>query len=158
MKKLENKKKSSIPKKVGRKSKKPPTLEKFQELAKSLLGNKSKMAESLNVSFPTLDKWCKENADFQEAISHQTEKRLDSYLDVAHLLAMGIPEKEGDKIIGWRVPPDAPTLRFMIEKYGVRRGFGEKLDITTNGQNINTGFKIEIIDKREDVRKEDKKG
>ncbi|WP_400106817.1 hypothetical protein [Capnocytophaga canimorsus] len=77
------------------------------------------------------------------------------YLDVAHLLAMGIPDKENGKIIGWKVAPDAATLRFMIEKYGVRRGLGDKLDITSNGNSINTGFKIEVIDKREDVRTEE---
>lgn len=143
------------PKGSGRKSFEPPTLEKFSKLAKELLGNKTAIAEQLGVSFNTLHKWCEENSDFAEAISHQTEKRLDSYLDRAHLLAMGIPEKENGIIVGWKVPPDAPTLRFMIEKYGVRRGFGDKLDITTGGETINTGFKIEIIDKREDVKKEE---
>lgn len=71
---------------------------------------------------------------------------------MAHLLAMGIPEKENGKIVGWKVVPDAATLRFMIEKYGVRRGLGDKLDITTNGNDISSGLKIEIIDKREDVK------
>ncbi|MFJ1429383.1 hypothetical protein ACILE2_01090 [Capnocytophaga canimorsus] len=142
------------PKGSGRKPFIKPTIEEFQALAKKLKGNKTAMAESLGISFPTIDKWCKEVPEFQEAISHQTEKRLDGYLDVAHILAMGIPDKENGKIVGWRVPPDAGTLRFMIEKYGVRRGLVDKLDITSNGNNINTGFKIEVIDKREDVRTE----
>lgn len=136
----------------GESPKKKPKLKEFQELSKKFSGNKSSIAESLGVCYNTLDKWCKEVPEFQESISHQTEKRLDGYLDVAHLLAMGIPEKENGKIVGWKVVPDAATLRFMIEKYGVRRGLGDKLDITTNGNDISSGLKIEIIDKREDVK------
>lgn len=43
----------------------------------------------------------------------------------------------------------------VLNTFKSDEGITDKLDITTNGENVNTGFKIEIIDKREDVKKEE---
>lgn len=111
-----------------------PPLEDLQDLAKKTLGNKTKMAEAIGVSRCTFDKWCREHEEVAEAVKHQRGKRLDGYLDVAHNIAMGIPDidKDTGRQVGWVVPPDSAMLRFMIEKYGSMEGFGQELNVNAN--------------------------
>lgn len=111
-----------------------PPLEDLEELARKTLGNKSKMCEALGISRWLIDKWCREHEDISRIIYGQRGKRLDQYLDVAHNVAMGIPDIDPDtkKQIGWIVPPDVPMLRFLIEKIGRMDGFGEELNVNAS--------------------------
>lgn len=76
--------------------------------------------------------WEKENPEIGEIFREQWDKRLDVYLDTAHLLAVGQmgEDEEGNKI--YTVPPDPNMLRFMIEKYGRMSGFGQEVTVNAN--------------------------
>lgn len=91
-------------------------------------GNKTAVANHYGVSRPVLKRWLEEVPEAANWVVHQVGARLDGYLDRAHIVAMGIPMKDGDgKIIGWETPPDTAMLRFLIEKYGNQEGFGNEI-------------------------------
>ena len=120
------------PKNAGRQMPNMPSLDTIRQLAKTTFGNKSKVAEALGVSRYRLLMWEKENPEIGEIFREQWDKRLDVYLDTAHLLAVGQTgeEEEGNKI--YTVPPDPNMLRFMIEKYGRMSGFGQEVTVNAN--------------------------
>ena len=126
----------------GRRKLDVPSLDIFRQLAKQTLGNKSKVAEALGVSRYCLLKWEKDNPEIGEIFREQWGKRLDSYLDTAHILAVGkVGEDEnGEKV--FIVPPDPNMLRFMIEKYGRMEGFGEEVTVNAN-INMEVGVPIQ---------------
>ena len=119
-----------------------PSMDTFRQLAKQTLGNKSKVAEALGVSRYCLLKWEKDNPEIGEIFREQWGKRLDSYLDTAHILAVGkVGEDEnGEKV--FIIPPDPNMLRFMIEKYGRMEGFGEEVTVNAN-INMEVGVPIQ---------------
>lgn len=120
------------PKSAGRQMPNMPSLDTIRQLAKTTFGNKSKVAEALGVSRYRLLMWEKENPEIGEIFREQWDKRLDVYLDTAHLLAVGQmgEDEEGNKI--YIVPPDPNMLRFMIEKYGRMSGFGQEVTVNAN--------------------------
>lgn len=129
------------PKGAGRKKLEVPSLDTICQLAKTTLGNKSKVAEVLGVSRYCLLKWEKENPEIGKIFQEQWEKRLDVYLDTAHLLAVGHTgtDEDGNKI--YTTPPDPNMLRFMIEKLGRQAGFGQEVSVNVTGE-MNVGVPI----------------
>lgn len=122
------------PKGAGRKKLEVPSLDTIRQLAKTTLGNKSKVAEVLGVSRYCLLKWEKENPEIGKIFQEQWEKRLDVYLDTAHLLAVGQmgEDENGNRV--YVVPPDPNMVRFMIEKYGKQAGFGQEVSVNVTGE------------------------
>lgn len=116
-------------------------MDDIRKLAKILHGNKSKVAEKLGVSRPTLRKWEKEHPEITDMFRAEWGKRLDQYLDTAHVLAVGVLGKDEDGNPVYTTPPDPNMLRFMIEKYGRMEGFGEELTINAN-VDLKTGVPI----------------
>lgn len=97
-----------------------------------------------------------EDKEFKEVIDDFRGKILDECIITSRVLARGIPLlDEKGQITGWKERPDSGMVRYLMSTLGRREGFGENMDITSNGNSINTGFKIEVIDKREDVRTEE---
>lgn len=118
----------------GRKRLDTPSLDTIRQLAKTTFGNKSKVAEALGVSRYRLLMWEKENPEIGEIFREQWDKRLDVYLDTAHLLAVGQMEKAEDGKMVYVVPPDPNMVRFMIEKYGKMAGFGQEVSVNVSGE------------------------
>jgi hypothetical protein len=116
-------------------------MDTFRQLAKQTLGNKTKVAEALGVSRYKLLMWEKDNPEIGEIFREQWGRRLDAYLDTAHILAVGKmgEDENGEKV--YVIPPDPNMLRFMIEKYGRMEGFGEEVTVNTN-VNMNIGVPI----------------
>ncbi|EKY02124.1 hypothetical protein HMPREF9134_00510 [Porphyromonas catoniae F0037] len=127
----------------GRRKLAVPSLDTFRELAKKTLGNKTKVAEMLGVSRYCLLKWEEEDSEIGKVFREQWGRRLDTYLDTAHVLAIGKmgEDENGEKV--YVVPPDPNMLRFMIEKYGRMEGFGEEVTVNTN-VNMKVGIPIEV--------------
>lgn len=119
-----------------------PSMDTFRQLAKQTLGNKTKVAEALGVSRYKLLMWEKDNPEIGEIFREQWGRRLDAYLDTAHILAVGkVGEDEnGEKV--FIIPPDPNMLRFMIEKYGRMEGFGEEVTVNAN-VNMEVGVPIQ---------------
>lgn len=130
------------PEGAGRQKLEVPSLDTIRQLAKTTLGNKSKVAEVLGVSRYCLLKWEKENHEIGKIFQEQWEKRLDVYLDTAHLLAVGQTgtDEDGNKI--YTTPPDPNMLRFMIEKLGRQAGFGQEVSVNVSGE-MKVGVSIE---------------
>lgn len=125
----------------GRKRLDTPSLDTIRQLAKTTFGNKSKVAEALGVSRYRLLMWEKENPEIGEIFREQWDKRLDVYLDTAHLLAVGQMEKDENGRMVYVVPPDPNMVRFMIEKYGKMAGFGQEVSVNVTGE-MNVGVPI----------------
>lgn len=138
---------------------KKPTLKDFKAALKKTRGNLTNTAELLGVVRSTLWLWAKQDEDFAEAIKDVRKGKLDQFVTTAELLALGIPDidPETKKVVGWVEKPDGLMLRYFMSTLGRDEGFGEGLDLTTNGKDINTAIQVEIIDKRSDVITDEEK-
>ena len=134
-----------------------PKLKDFEAACIKAKGNMTKVAEMFGVSRVSVFYWCKQNPKFMQCIEDQRGRALDVYLNTADLVARGIPKLDKDKkLIGWKVPPDSNMLRYLIGKLGINEGFGDKVDITSNGESIKADpVVVEIIDSRAQVAKEE---
>lgn len=90
------------------------------------IGNTCKQ---IGISRDLFYQWKKLYPDFKEAV----EKFEDFVLEMAEDVAIQALE-EGDK----------EMARFVLKSLGKRKGYGDKLDITSNGESINTIKLIEI--------------
>ncbi|MBQ2171637.1 MAG: hypothetical protein II454_00390 [Bacteroidales bacterium] len=133
-----------------------PKLKRFKEVANQCEGNISKIADSLGVGRCTVYRWIESEAGFKEAIEEQRGRLLDKCIETAGILANGVPKiiegPNGPMQMGWAVPPDGQTLRYLLGTLGRKEGFGESVDITSKGESIKPEtLTIEVIDKREQV-------
>ena len=134
-----------------------PKIQDFEAVCERARGNLTKVAEAFGVDRVTIYNWCKSNPKYQKAIDNQRGKALDIYLNTADALARGVPKLDKDKkFVGWKVQPDSKVLMYLIGKYGYKEGFGERMDITSNGESIKADpVVVEIIDSRTQVTKEE---
>lgn len=146
-----------------------------EELKKALIeanGQPTKAAEMLGVSYVSVYGRIRKNPELLEIQKAYRAKVFNDLNNLTNAVALmgiireplvngnGEVEKDDkgkiiyiEKAVDYRTRLDMATR--MMNMLKSDEGITEKLDITTNGQNINTGFKIEIIDKREDVKKEE---
>lgn len=138
---------------------KKPTLEEFQEALEKTRGNLTNTAKLLGVDRVTVSVWGKQDEDFGDAIKNARKGKLDQFVTTAELLALGIPDidPETKKVVGWIEKPDGLMLRYFMSTLGRDEGFGENLDVTTNGKDINAAIQVEIIDKRSDVMSDEER-
>lgn len=136
---------------------KKPSLDEFKEALKKTRGNLTNTAAVLGCERNSITRWAKEDEEFRDAITNSRKGKLDQFVTTAELLALGIPDIDPDtkKVIGWVEKPDGLMLRYFMSTLGRDEGFGENLDITTNGKDVNNVVQVEIIDKRSDVKSED---
>ena len=119
-------------------------------------GNLTKIADAFGVNRTTVYAWCKSNKRFQEALDNQRGKTLDSLLNTAVSIAHGIPRIKNGKRVGWIEEPNAKVLTYLIGKYGQTEGFGDRVDVTSNGESIKADpVVVEIIDSRAQVTNEE---
>lgn len=136
--------------------KKPP-LEEIKQALEKTRGNLTNTAKLLGVDRVTLWHWQKDDPEVKNAIVNSRKGKLDQFITTAELLALGIPDvdPETKKVLGWVEKPDAGMLKFFISTLGRDEGFGDGLDLTTNGKDLNSVVQVEIIDKRSDVIQEE---
>ena len=137
---------------------KKPSLNRLREALEQTQGNLTNTAIVLKCCRASLWKWAKADPAFAEAIDESKKKFLDSCLSTARVVALGIPIVEGGKMVGWKERPDSQMLRYFISTLGRSEGYGESVDITSGGEKVTPQIKIEVIDRREDVRKDEKTG
>lgn len=138
--------------KYNKRNSKKPSLKKFTEAAEVTRGNITKIAEVFGVRRNTVHKWCNDDPDFRDIIDDYKGQLFDECLRSARAISIGIPKTEGGKIVGWVERPDSNMLKYLISVLGRKEGFGESLDITTNGRDVGNDIRVEVIDRREQVR------
>lgn len=138
---------------------KKPSLKKFTDACNACKGVVTKIAQGFGVNRKTIYAWCHTDQAFQDVLDEYKGRLLDECLNSAKLLALGIPKlDEKKRVIGWIERPDGYMLKYLLSTLGKREGFGENIDITTNGESVKQEPVIlEIIDKREQVNSENPK-
>lgn len=119
-----------------------PKLETFREAVQKYNGNISKVAEAFNVWRQTVHSWMSEDEQFRAVVDDARGKMFDRSLATADVLANGIPDIQNGKVVGWIERPDGGMLRYLLSTLGKNEGFGESIDITTNGKDINGLFRV----------------
>lgn len=119
-----------------------PELETFREAVIKHNGNISKVADAFNVWRQTVYTWISEDQQFQAVVDDARMKMFDRCLATADVLANGIPDIQNGKMVGWVERPDGGMLRYLISTLGRKEGFGESIDVTTNGRDINGLFRV----------------
>lgn len=116
---------------------KKPNISKFREVLHKMGGNLTKVAAIFKVTRKSIYDWAKEDPEFRNAITDERNSLVDECLVSARVLALGIPEKdEKGNFVGWRERPDGYMIRYLLSTLGRNEGFGESIDITTNGKDM----------------------
>lgn len=118
-----------------------PTLKKFTEAMMKAGGNVSAVAKAFGVQRHAVYDWMKDPA-YKQVLEDARGSFLDEALTSARILVRGIPDVKDGKQIGWITPPDSGMVRYVLGTLGRNEGFGERLDITSNGEPLmsNTVF------------------
>ncbi len=126
-----------------------PKLEKFREAAEKCGGNITKIAKAFNRTRGQVYEWMRKDAEFKAVIDDSRGSMVDDCISIAHILAKGIPDIQDGKMVGWIERPDASMVRFILSTQGRKEGFGENLDVTTNGKDINGVDLFRVLTKEE---------
>lgn len=105
-------------------------------------GNISKVAEAFGVWRSALYVWMRDDEQFQAVVDDARMKMFDRCLATADVVANGIPDIQNGKVVGWIERPDGNMLRYLLGTLGKKEGFGESIDITTNGKDVNSLFRV----------------
>lgn len=133
-----------------------PDLDTFREVVNKYRGNLSRVAESLGVSRVTVENWKNRSQEYAQVVQDARMKMFDNVLGTAEILALGIPDRdENGKFVGWVERPDPSIVKYILGSLGKKEGFGDSIDITTNGKDIIPQIEVQIVDKREDVVADD---
>lgn len=133
-----------------------PDLDTFREVVNKYRGNLSRVAESLGVSRVTVENWKNRSQEYAQVVQDARMKMFDNVLGTAEILALGIPDRdENGKFVGWVERPDPSIVKYILGSLGKKEGFGDSIDITTNGKDIVPQIEVQIVDKREDVVADD---
>ena len=133
-----------------------PDLDTFREVVNKYRGNLSRVAESFGVSRVTVENWKNRSQEYAQVVQDARMKMFDNVLGTAEILALGIPDRdENGKFVGWVERPDPSIVKYILGSLGKKEGFGDSIDITTNGKDIIPQIEVQIVDKREDVVADD---
>lgn len=111
-----------------------PSLDEFREVMADAHGNISVAAAKLKVSRQSIHNWVRDDPDFKEAVDEHRKRLFDECLDQARILALGLPKVKNGKLVGWIEKPDGQMLRYFLQTLGRDEGFGNSLDLTSNGE------------------------
>lgn len=118
---------------------KKPTLKKFKEVSQACNGNITSIAKAFSVSRQAVYDWAKEDELFKRTIDDFKGALLDECVTMGRIVALGVPDRdETGKFIGWKERPDPSMLRYFMSTLGRKEGYGENVDLTTNGKDIST--------------------
>lgn len=126
-----------------------PTKEAFQKATEQYGGNLTKIAKSFSVSRTQVYNWIRDNTEFKEIVDDARGSIFDDCLSTARLMACGIPDIQDGKMVGYLREPDGAMCRYLMSTLGRKEGFGENIDITTNGKDINSVNLFRVLTKEE---------
>lgn len=126
-----------------------PTKEAFQKATEHYGGNLTKIAKSFSVSRTQVYNWIRANQEFKEIVDDARGSIFDDCLSTARVMACGIPDIQNGKMVGYLREPDGAMCRYLMSTLGRKEGFGENIDITTNGKDINSVNLFRVLTKEE---------
>lgn len=126
-----------------------PTKEAFQKAVEQYGGNLTKVAKSFSVSRTQVYNWLQDDPELKEIVDDARGSLFDDCLSTARVVALGIPDIQDGKMVGWVERPDSGMLRYIMGTLGKREGFGESIDVTTNGKDINSVNLFRVLTKEE---------
>lgn len=126
-----------------------PTKEVFQKAVEQYGGNLTKVAKSFSVSRTQVYNWLQDDSELKEIVDDARGSLFDDCLSTARIVALGIPDIQDGKMVGWVERPDSGMLRYIMGTLGKREGFGESIDVTTNGKEINSVNLFRVLTKEE---------
>ena len=116
---------------------KKPTLKKFKEISQTCNGNITSIAKAFGVNRTSIYNWAKEDVEFQNTIDDFKGALLDECVTMGRIVALGVLNRdEAGKFIGWKERPDPSMLRYFMSTLGRKEGYGENVDLTTNGKDL----------------------
>lgn len=115
---------------------KKPDVKTFEAAMAASGGIISDVAKHLGVTRQQVHRWIKADKRFRDVYENQRGTTLDSLVKTAVALARGIPKIQNGKRVGWKEEPNWKVLTYLIGKLGQNEGFGDKVDITSNGESI----------------------
>lgn len=113
-----------------------PTKEAFENAVEKYGGNITKIAKAFNVSRTQIYNWMAQESGFKDIVNDIRGTLFDDCLSTARVIAMGIPKIEDGKMVGWVERPDSGMLKYLLGSLGRKEGFGENIDITSDGKSI----------------------
>lgn len=133
----------------GNRKVKPPTI---LEAIPGSGGIISTIADTLGVEWHTAKKAIEENEEAKMALENEMEKRLDLAESV---VIMNIQMAKNQQKNGKGYFADTSDAKWYVTRKGKRRGYGESVDVTTNGESIkpdNDGFKQSLSELSDALR------
>lgn len=109
--------------------------EKLLEALERNLGLVTPSCREVDINRDTFYRWCKEDEDFK--------KRVDEINDIQG----DFVENELFKKIK---QGSERSILFYMKYKGKNRGYTDSIDVTTNGENINSDIKVNIIRNKND--------
>lgn len=135
---------------------KKPDVKTFEEAMTRAGGIITDAAKFLGVTRQQVHRWIKNDKRFHDVYENQRGETLDGLVKTAVALARGIPDVKNGKRVGWKEEPNWKVLTYLIGKLGQNEGFGDKVDITSNGESIKPDpIVVEVIDSRDKVAKDE---
>lgn len=102
-------------------------------------GNVSAVAKAFRVQRNTIYTWM-QNKEYKQVLEDARGSFLDEAITSARILVRGIPDIQNGKQVGWIKEPDSGMVRYILGTLGRNEGFGERIDVTTNGESFNKGM------------------
>lgn len=116
-----------------------PPIDKFREAMTKYRGNLSQVARVFGVSRHAVYNWIKKEPEYKTVLDDARGEFLDEVISTARVVALGIPLKDDNgNFAGYQVPPDGSMLRYLLSTLGRNEGFGEHIDVTTDGKALGT--------------------
>ena len=126
-----------------------PTTKAFQKAVEKYGGNITKVAKAFDVSRTQVYNWLSERPELQSIVDDARGSIFDDCLSTARVLAAGIPDIQDGKMVGWVERPDSGMVKYLLSSLGKKEGFGDSLDVTTNGKDINGVNLFKVLTKEE---------
>ena len=112
-----------------------PPIEKFKEAMTKYRGNLSQVARAFGVSRHAVYDWINKKPEYKNVLDDARGEFLDEVVATARVVALGIPLKDdAGNFAGYQIPPDPSMLRYIMSTLGRNEGFGEHIDVTTDGK------------------------
>ena len=116
---------------------KKPANDIIIELFRSKMGNKTKIAEALNVSRYSLYEWIKKDPALKQEIEQQEESNIDyvesKLFEKINGIGLMKEDKNGEPVL-YTLPPSDTAIIFFLKTRAKSRGYIERTESQIEGE------------------------